>query len=145
MTETSVWKRNINWLLPQCTLTKVKPITQACALTRNRTRDLLVYRKTLQSTKPHGTGGVVKPFLWCNKQSSFLWYSGQATGVGTKLPGPENIGSTRSSWKQLENKMTPRPSHFPWLQQPEPVGLNSVFYWRYTPKQKKINPNLFKS
>ena len=36
--------------------------------------------------------------------------------------------------------MTPRPSHFPWLRQSEPVGLDPVNYWSYTPKPKKINP-----
>ena len=34
----------------------IKPITQACAMTRNQTHKLLVYRKMLQPTEPRGQG-----------------------------------------------------------------------------------------
>lgn len=53
--------------------------------------------------------------FWCNKQSSFSWHSGQAKEARIKLLGPENVHPTHPSWKYLKNKMTPRPSHFPWL------------------------------
>ena len=44
--ETWMQERNINQLSPVHTPTETKPTTQACALTRNQTGDLLVYRTT---------------------------------------------------------------------------------------------------
>ena len=45
--------------LPYAPLLGTEPITSVCALTRNRTHNLLVFRKTLQPTEPPGQG------QWC--------------------------------------------------------------------------------
>ena len=48
--------RNMGQLPPLHVPTGIKPVSQACALTRNRTCNLLVYRMALPSTEPPGQG-----------------------------------------------------------------------------------------
>ena len=72
--------RNINPLPLAHSLTGTKPATRACALTKNRTRDLSVYRMALQPTEPHQPGRVL------GFQSKPLPGPQMAAGLGVQAP-----------------------------------------------------------
>ena len=56
-------ERNIDWLPVVCALTGTNPSTQACALTRNRTRDLSLCGKTPSLHLSHTGQGCCKNLM----------------------------------------------------------------------------------
>ena len=54
--ETSIWEKNIDWLLPICTPAGDQNHNLVCALTSNRNLNLLVYGTMLQPTQPPDQG-----------------------------------------------------------------------------------------
>ena len=57
-------ERDINWLPLECPHLGTWPKTQACALTRNRTGDLLVHRPALNPLSHTAQGGIANIFKW---------------------------------------------------------------------------------
>ena len=100
--ETLLQERNVYWLSPMCTWLGTHP---ACALTRNRTCDLPVFRTAPQPTELHGPGQKVRTFYaWSSSPHpsfSTLWYCfGQLGPPTASLAGLTlNPGSCLLEWE----------------------------------------------
>ena len=83
--ETLIYDRNINWLPLAHPQLGTWPTTQACALTGNRTGDILVRRPTLNPLS-HTRKGSTSFNIYKNSYSS-IWYVCQKTRVEHDLFG----------------------------------------------------------